>query len=75
VKAIDPMAVTALTGFLRGRTMLLNRILTELHGKYVAVIENEFGEVGINDKFCWSLDETTLSAAYQDGKIALLNYS
>jgi G3E family GTPase len=39
-----------LTGFLgAGKTTLLNRILKENHGKRIAVIENEFGEVGIDD--------------------------
>jgi len=39
-----------LTGFLgSGKTTLLNHILRENHGKRVAVIENEFGEVGIDD--------------------------
>jgi len=32
----------------RGKTTLLNRILTEHHGKKLAVIENEFGEVGVD---------------------------
>ena len=42
--------VTVLTGFLgSGKTTLLNYILKEHHGKRVAVIENEFGEVGIDD--------------------------
>lgn len=41
---------TILTGFLgSGKTTLLNRILEENHGKRIAVIENEFGEVGIDD--------------------------
>jgi G3E family GTPase len=40
-----------LTGFLgSGKTTLLNRILEANHGKRIAVIENEFGEVGIDDK-------------------------
>jgi G3E family GTPase len=30
-----------------GKTTLLNRILTEQHGLRIAVIENEFGEIGI----------------------------
>jgi G3E family GTPase len=42
--------VTVLTGFLgSGKTTLLNRILTEQHGMRIAVIENEFGEVGVDD--------------------------
>jgi G3E family GTPase len=42
--------VTVLTGFLgSGKTTLLNRILTEEHGRRIAVIENEFGEVGVDD--------------------------
>src|SRR6187402_591423 len=41
--------VTVLTGFLgSGKTTLLNRILSEKHGKRIAVIENEFGEVGVD---------------------------
>jgi len=42
--------VTVLTGFLgSGKTTLLNRILNEEHGMRIAVIENEFGEIGIDD--------------------------
>jgi G3E family GTPase len=41
--------VTILTGFLgSGKTTLLNRILKEDHGQRIAVIENEFGEAGID---------------------------
>ena len=43
--------VTVLTGFLgSGKTTLLNHILTATHGKKLAVIENEFGEVRTDDK-------------------------
>ena len=42
---------TILTGFLgSGKTTLLNRILTEHHGERIAVIENEFGEAGIDNE-------------------------
>ena len=43
--------ITVLTGFLgAGKTTLLNRILKEEHGKRIAVIENEFGEVGVDQE-------------------------
>jgi len=43
--------VTILTGFLgSGKTTLLNRILRERHGQRIAVIENEFGEAGIDNE-------------------------
>jgi len=42
--------VTILTGFLgAGKTTLLKRILTEQHGEKIAVIENEFGEEGVDN--------------------------
>ena len=41
--------VTVITGYLgSGKTTLLNHILTQQHGRKVAVIVNEFGEVGID---------------------------
>ena len=41
--------VTLLTGFLgAGKTTLLNHILKHKHGKRIAVIENEFGDIGID---------------------------
>jgi len=43
--------VTILTGFLgAGKTTLLNRILKESHGHRIAVIENEFGEAGVDNE-------------------------
>lgn len=50
--------VTVITGFLgAGKTTLLNRILTENHGKRIAVIENEYGEVGVDHQLVIQSDE------------------
>ncbi|TAF44566.1 MAG: GTP-binding protein [Sphingobacteriales bacterium] len=50
--------VTVLTGFLgSGKTTLLNRILSENHGKKIAVIENEFGEIGVDNELVIGADE------------------
>jgi G3E family GTPase len=50
--------VTVLTGFLgAGKTTLLNRILTEQHGHRIAVIENEFGEIGIDHEIVINAEE------------------
>ncbi|MGE5639996.1 MAG: CobW family GTP-binding protein, partial [Clostridia bacterium] len=50
--------VTILTGFLgAGKTTLLNRILKEDHGKKIAVIENEFGETGVDGEIIEKTDE------------------
>lgn len=58
MKQNDPIPVTVLTGFLgAGKTTLLNRILTEQHGQRIAVIENEFGEVGIDNELVIGADE------------------
>ena len=54
----DSVPVTLLTGYLgAGKTTLLNRILTHEHGKKVAVIVNEFGEVGIDNQLVIDADE------------------
>lgn len=45
------IAATVLTGFLgSGKSTLLRRILTETHGRKIAVIENEFGEENIDSE-------------------------
>src|SRR3979409_2739479 len=50
--------VTVLTGFLgSGKTTLLNHILTAEHGKRIAVIENEFGEVGVDQDLVIGAEE------------------
>ena len=43
------LPVTVLAGFLgSGKTSLLNSILHEKHGRRIAVVENEFGEIGVD---------------------------
>ncbi len=50
--------VTVLTGFLgSGKTTLVNHILTADHGHRIAVIENEFGEIPIDDALVLSGEE------------------
>lgn len=57
--------VTIVTGFLgSGKTTLINRILRESHGQRIAVIENEFGEVGVDAEFlATGSDETIIQLA------------
>jgi G3E family GTPase len=58
VPAAERLPVTVLTGYLgAGKTTLLNRILTHEHGLKVAVIVNEFGEVGIDNQLVIDADE------------------
>ena len=59
--------VTVLTGFLgSGKTTLLNHILDDKnHGMKFAIIENEFGDVGV--------DEHTLSENAQEEIIEVMN--
>lgn len=40
---------TVITGFLgAGKTTFLNNVLTQAHGRKLAVLENEFGAVGVD---------------------------
>jgi G3E family GTPase len=51
-------SVIILTGFLgAGKTTLLNRLLTADHGRRIAVLVNEFGEVGIDHDLLLASDQ------------------
>jgi G3E family GTPase len=53
-----PIPVTVLTGYLgAGKTTVLNRVLSEEHGRKYAVIVNEFGEIGIDNELVVNADE------------------
>ena len=66
----DKVPVTVLTGFLgSGKTTLFNHILTASHGKKLAVIQNEFGEVGVDDR----LMGKNTKFATDDGIMEVLN--
>lgn len=55
---VDPVPVTLLVGFLgSGKTTLANRILSEQHGQRIAVIVNEFGDVGIDGQLIVGVDD------------------
>jgi G3E family GTPase len=55
---MSQIPVSVLTGFLgAGKTTLLNRILSEKHGWKVAVVENEFGEIGVDNQLVLATEE------------------
>lgn len=57
----DPVPVTLLVGFLgSGKTTLVNRILSEQHDQRIAVIVNEFGDVGIDGQLIVGVDDNVI---------------
>ena len=60
-RRLTKIPVTVLTGYLgAGKTTLLNQILTQEHGQKIAVIVNEFGEIGIDGQLVLDADEEIL---------------
>jgi G3E family GTPase len=54
----EKIPVTIVTGFLgSGKTTLVNHILKEQHGRKIAVIVNEFGEIGIDGQLTIADDD------------------
>lgn len=57
----DRIPATVITGFLgSGKTTLINNILHEAHGKKIAVIVNEFGEISIDGQLIIRDDQAEL---------------
>ena len=56
--SIQGIPVSIITGFLgSGKTTLLNHILTQQQGLKIAVLVNEFGEIGIDNELIISSDD------------------
>lgn len=56
--SIQGIPVSIITGFLgSGKTTLLNHILTQQQGLKIAVLVNEFGEIGIDNELIISNDD------------------
>ncbi len=54
----EKIPVTILTGYLgAGKTTLMNYILNENHGQRIAVIENEYGEIGVDQELVINAEE------------------
>jgi G3E family GTPase len=54
----NKIPVTIITGFLgSGKTTLLQKILKDTHGKRIAVIENEFGALGLDHELINRVEE------------------
>jgi G3E family GTPase len=61
---LSPVPITLIAGFLgSGKTTLLNRILHGEHGRRLAVLVNDFGDVSIDAELVAAAGETTVTLA------------
>ena len=58
IKMSSKIPVTIVSGFLgAGKTTLINKVLKEKHGEHIAVVINEFGEIGVDHQFVLDVEE------------------
>ena len=61
---LAPLPVTVIAGYLgAGKTTLVNRLLSEAHGKRITVLVNDFGEIALDESLILNRDGDTLSLA------------
>lgn len=59
---MSPIPITILTGYLgAGKTTLLNHLLTGDHGRRIAVVQNEFGAVAVDNDLVLAVDEAMVT--------------
>jgi G3E family GTPase len=57
----DKISVGIITGFLgAGKTTLLNHLIRDYPGKKFAIIENEFGEIGLDSELVLNIDNSNI---------------